>query len=333
MSELRRLSRLVKTGASFMRGATEMSQLPLYYWIEPTSACNLRCIMCPTGLGLKRKPGMMDLGMFTRLLDEIGPLRPVINLHHSGEPLLHPQIHEMTRRARERGAFVGYFTNATKLDAPMRAKILDGPPNWIGFSFDGYDRETYESVRVKATWDEALGNIERFLAERRARGQKEPYTYLSTIEVPGQNVDWAAKRATFRAHLRSMGLDQMSVANTHTWAGSMSWLANGEVRQNSTCPFPWTGLGILWDGAVVPCCMDLEGSHPVGHLGEQSLWEVWNGEPMRDLRTKLSTKRAHEIPLCKDCTVLQDRAYFGVPARAWQDLFDVARTELHRALP
>ena len=204
---------------------------------------------------------------------------------------------------------------------------------FTAISVDGYTRETYESVRVRSSWDLAMGNIEKLLAERRARGQRLPYTYLSTVELPDLDVDWAASRRVFRAHLRSMGLDQLSIANTHSWAGSISWLSDDNAKQPSQCPFPWTGLGILWDGTVVPCCMDMEASHPVGNLTEQSLWEIWNGPPMQALRRSLAARRAHEVPLCAQCDVLSDRSYFGVPSRAWQDLVDVARTELHRIRP
>jgi len=275
----------------------------------------------------------MSLSLFERILDEIAPMKPAVNLHHSGEPLLHPQIHQMTTMARERGVHVGYFTNATKLDAAARQQILDQPPNWIGFSVDGYTRETYESVRVRSSWDLAMGNIEKLLAERRARGQRLPYTYLSTVELPNQDVDWDSARKIFRSHFRAMGLDQLSVASTHSWAGSMSWLANGEPVQKTQCPFPWTGVGILWNGMVVPCCMDLEGSHPVGDLREKSLMEIWNDEPMQELRRALAARRAQDIPLCADCSVVKDRSYFGVPTRAWQDLLDITRVELHRVLP
>jgi len=289
--------------------------------------------MCPTGLGLDRRPGMMSLKLYERILDEIAPLRPAVNLHHSGEPLLHPQIHDMTALARERGIHVGYFTNATKLDATARQRILDNPPDWIGFSVDGYSRETYESVRLRSSWDLAMGNIEQLLAERRARGQRLPYTYLSTVELPNPDVDWDTARRIFRSHFRAMGLDQLSVASTHSWAGSVSWLANGEPVMKAKCPFPWTGVGILWDGTVVPCCMDLEGSHPVGHLKDQSLMEVWNGQPMQDLRRALGERRAQDVPLCADCSVVKGQSYFGVPTRAWKDLLDIARVEFNRVRP
>jgi radical SAM protein with 4Fe4S-binding SPASM domain len=272
---------------------------------------------------------MMDWDLYTGLIDQIAHERPVINLHHSGEPLLHNRIHDMVRYAQERGAFVGYFTNAIKMDAKARKAILDSPPNWLGFSIDGYDKKTYESVRIRGKWDVAIGNVERLLQERRERNQRMPYTYLSTVELPGVasgNID--ESRAAFRAHMRSLGLDQISIANTHNWAGSIDWLG-GEVSQQSRCPFPWTGLGILWDGTVVPCCMDMDVTYPVGKLPEQSLREVWNSDAMRVLRVKLANKQAHEIPLCKDCDVLNDRAYFGVPSRVWQELMDVALAE-HR---
>jgi radical SAM protein with 4Fe4S-binding SPASM domain len=327
MSTIRRFPRMVSTGLAYLRGSSAVSQPPLYYWIEPTSACNLRCRTCATSYGLARKSGMMDWGLFTRIIDEISAITPVVNLHHSGEPLLHPRIADMTRYARERGCFVGYFTNATRLDAQMRKAILDDPPDWLGFSFDGYDRKTYERVRQGASWDLALGNIEGILIERHQRRQVEPYTYLSVVELP-ENRSGTHQRAAFRTHLKSLGLNQLSTANTHNWAGKVDIEGlTSEAGHYTKCPAPWSGTAILWDGRVVPCCMDVEAQWVVGDIREQRVAEIWNGPAMIRLRRAIHDRHPERLSLCNNCHVLQDASYFGVPRRVWQEAFDVLRTE------
>ena len=55
--------------------------------IEPTNACNLRCPHCHTGAGrFGRRPGMMRLEPYLRLLDEIGDYLLLIEVFNWGEP-------------------------------------------------------------------------------------------------------------------------------------------------------------------------------------------------------------------------------------------------------
>ena len=46
--------------------------MPYRYFIDPTNICNLRCPVCPTGLGiLGRAQGMIGLDRFKMLVDQI----------------------------------------------------------------------------------------------------------------------------------------------------------------------------------------------------------------------------------------------------------------------
>src|SRR5262245_62921425 len=58
--------------AKLRRDPTAGRGLPLIVSVEPTNACNMRCPMCPTGLGaLQRPKGRMDVQGFARLLDQL----------------------------------------------------------------------------------------------------------------------------------------------------------------------------------------------------------------------------------------------------------------------
>jgi hypothetical protein len=56
------------------------------------------------------------------------------------------------------------------------------------------------------------------------------------------------------------------------------------------------------NGDVYPCCQSymLDGS-PVGNIGDQPLVQIWNSEPMQELRRLHATGRGGEVDMCSRC--------------------------------
>ena len=56
---------------------------------------------------------------------------------------------------------------------------------------------------------------------------------------------------------------------------------------------------ILWDGKVVPCCMDYNAKMVLGDANKQHLKEIW--ESYEWMREKHRQEKWGEIPICKTC--------------------------------
>jgi len=66
------------------------------------------------------------------------------------------------------------------------------------------------------------------------------------------------------------------------------------------CMLPWMHLHAFPDGRAYPCCFSQD-KYPVGDLNSQSLREVWNGERMKELRTRmLKHEKSKECVKCYD---------------------------------
>ncbi|MFT4834786.1 MAG: MoaA/NifB/PqqE/SkfB family radical SAM enzyme, partial [Flavobacteriaceae bacterium] len=53
-------------------GQAQISGLPISLTVEPTTACNLRCPECPSGLrSFTRPTGRLDPALFTKVIDEL----------------------------------------------------------------------------------------------------------------------------------------------------------------------------------------------------------------------------------------------------------------------
>jgi radical SAM protein with 4Fe4S-binding SPASM domain len=225
----------------------------------------------------------------------------------------------MVELCRERGIRTRIHTNATVLDAKRTERLLDAAPDFLSFSFDGYDKETYEGNRVNGKFEPVLRNIESFLVAKKGRAAKKPYTVLQVIEMDDMRTpEQRAKGEVLEARLRAVGLDKFYRKRLHNWAGSVEvehdalW-AEGMGRGYVPCTFPWYALTIFYDGRVSPCPQDYFEEVILGDLKKQTVAEVWNGGPMRELREAMASRRFPEGHLCPKCDRLTQKAVLGVP--------------------
>jgi MoaA/NifB/PqqE/SkfB family radical SAM enzyme len=290
------------------RGADTCAHPPTTLWIEPTNRCNLRCVMCPTSLRQHEETGLMPLDAYRALIDEAAPHVATVNLFLGGESLLHKELPEMIRYARAQGITTRLNTNATLLDRQWAKQLLDAGLDYLLFSFDGYNAETYESIRINARFEPTLQNILDFLALKKARGAHHPYTVLQTIVVRREQQADAEEERAFRARFDGLPLDAFILREAHTWRGVFQDTDRFDPHEYgvkyASCPFIWSTMSVLWDGTVVPCCLDTRGDYPLGQASERPLREIWNGAPLRALRHKLLAGEYQDIPLCAGCDML-----------------------------
>jgi radical SAM protein with 4Fe4S-binding SPASM domain len=70
------------------------------------------------------------------------------------------------------------------------------------------------------------------------------------------------------------------------------------MDSDTFCMLPWIHLHAWPDGRAYPCCLAVS-KHPVGNFKEKSMREIWNDQPMRDMRRNmLEDKPCQE---CADC--------------------------------
>lgn len=135
--------------------------------VESSISCNLRCIMCPWEdfrQHIENK-GNMSKDVWEALLPHLGEVRS-IDFTGGGEPLLQPHLLEWIAAAKNAGCEAGFLSNGMLLRESISDQLLDLGLNWIGFSIDGADRDTYETIRQGANFDRLCRNI-KYLTERR----------------------------------------------------------------------------------------------------------------------------------------------------------------------
>jgi organic radical activating enzyme len=101
------------------------------------------------------------------------------------------------------------------------------------------------------------------------------------------------------------------------------------MESETFCMLPWLHLHAWPDGRAYPCCLG-KAAHPVGNFKEKSMKEIWNDEPMRQMRQNmLADKPCLE---CGDCYE-QEAAGFSSMRNNSNKSFGHHVEEINKTLP
>jgi wyosine [tRNA(Phe)-imidazoG37] synthetase (radical SAM superfamily) len=139
--------------------------------------------MCPTGRAVIKKGGHIAVELYRKIIDEAASFAIDVNLFGRGEALLHPDLPDLTRYAHRKGLNVRLETNATLLTPSKSEEMIRCGLDFISFSIDGYTKETYESIRVGAQFEETVQNIIRFLEIKKKLGGGKPFASIQFINT------------------------------------------------------------------------------------------------------------------------------------------------------
>ena len=313
--------RLLKLFRHYRKKSTYLPYFPVRIWIELTSVCNYRCIMCPNKDLKKDAHGFMDFSLYKKILDEAEDFIFEVNLAHRGESLLHPQIVEMIDYAQKKNVYTRLHTNGSLLTEELSHKIIEVGLDRISFSFDGYEKKTYENIRVGGDFDKTIANIVRFLEIKKEAHSKKPLTAIEVIHFNHKDIQNSSDvEEKFKSQFKDLPLDSFVTKGIHNWAGQLK--KESREGKYTACPFPWNALIIFWDGTVLPCTQDFFGDFTVGSLKDSSLKEIWNGERIRHLRKKLAEGDIKELKACSHCDRPWREGILGVPKEyLWKFIF------------
>jgi radical SAM protein with 4Fe4S-binding SPASM domain len=190
-------------------------------------------------------------------------------------------------------------TNATLLNEKKAYAIIDAGLDFITFSFEGVDKETYESIRIGANYESVLENILRFLRIK-DRQKANIHIVIEIIEMKTTE----DKISNFSRKFDGLPVDEIRVRPLLSWAGTIDYDKMAVMPQSELdypCNRPWRMLAITWDGFFLPCCVDSKRQYVMGDAYNDSIEDVWNGEKIKYLREKLRNGKYDEIELCRNC--------------------------------
>lgn len=249
-------------------------------YVEITNGCNLSCSFCHHS---KRKIKFMRLDEFKIILSKLKGFTKYLYLHVYGEPLLHPCINEFIKEA-SKDFYVNITTNGYLIDKIKNNK---------------------EIRQLNISLHSCKGEEEKYLENIfKVTDELKKYTFINYRMWVGNslNIIKILEKKYQVTIDKSMKLDDnifIDFNEEFTWPD----LDNDLYNTHGKCYALKDHIGILADGSVVPCCLDVDGIINLGNIFDEELNSILNKERCILMKEGFRKNFLHE-DLCKHCGFL-----------------------------
>ncbi len=289
---------------------------PVSLSIEPTTACNLACPECPSGLKqFTRKEGNLKQDFYKKIINQISQKTFFLNLYFQGEPFINPEFLKMVKYAHHKKMYVTTSTNAHFLSDDMAQKTIKSGLNRLTISIDGTTQKSYESYRKNGNLNKVITGTKNIIKWKKELKSKTPYVIFQFLVVkPNEHQIEDAKKLA-----KKLGVDEIRFKTAQLYnykhgndlMPSIAKYARYKKQKDGTyrlknkmlneCWRMWSSCVITWDGKVVPCCFDKDAQHQLGNLQTTDFREIWQSKLYYNFRKQLLINR-QAIDICKNCT-------------------------------
>lgn len=196
--------------AEYAAGILVVRSSPRMLTLETSSRCNLRCVMCPQAINAVDRPKHLEEELVAGLEKFIRQSRS-IQLHGIGEPLASPAFWNSLKFIPD-DCDASINTNLTVLDDQRLTNLLNSAIKIVNVSLDAARPETYQKIRGYS-FATVVGNIQRFLQERQAKGKRVPRLYMN-MTLMRSNIE---ELLEFIELAVSLGADAVCLWHLNRW--------------------------------------------------------------------------------------------------------------------
>lgn len=279
------------------------TEFPLVLNIEPTNACNASCYYCPRKKSVK-KNGIHYLSIedFKNIVDQINANELImLNLHKDGEPLLHRDLPKMVEYLKEKDVaqIIHVNTNGILINSKTGCGIIEREIDDITISIDAAREETYFRLKRMKGLKLLEDNIKRVLDYREKIGSKTRIRVkiMEFNEIDNEEIQ------LFRERWAGIA-DEVQVTGIHNWSGAVDvQITDEQTDERYPCALLWYMLAVNSNGKVSICSVDWDYSGVVGDTYKQSIYEIWNGRLLKDIRRAQLKGIWNDPKVCKECVV------------------------------
>ena len=312
---------LIKLGCRL--GISRLWSMPKKLALDPTNHCDLKCPLCPTGLGDKTVDrGLMKLDQFKPVIDSMGKWLQSVDLYSWGEPLLNKSFVEMIRySAVDKGLRTitsAHLNNLT--DEQVEGLAKSGLDKLI-VSVDGASQDVYQQYRVGGDIEKVFNNMKRLVDANKKHSSKLGVVWNFLVMKQNEHqLDMARERAkelgvdiTFsvmRTNLKNDILQKVedNIKEDAQWIPENQDYNPYDVKEKKRknpikfCKRPWMETFVNWNGDVFPCgCVVTENKYSMGNVFEKDFSDIWNGAKYVAARKELLDQPNDLETICHLC--------------------------------
>ncbi|OGK09550.1 MAG: hypothetical protein A2W80_08205 [Candidatus Riflebacteria bacterium GWC2_50_8] len=266
--------------------------------LELTNICEQNCSFCPREK-ITRPSGFIDMQLLADILRQLAAMGSRVTFCGMGNPMLHPQWHEISDICHNSGLKYGLTIQAPALDAQNIARISMLAPSFIEISFPTIDSGHFSQIYPGQDIELCLRALDDLVSMRgSARG-------ISVIAVRTADEPVSAEATSVFWQNRGLSLRQQQC---HSRGSNLTKNVVTRRRAIEACGLFATHSFITWQGRLLACCHDLNGASEIADLNQVLLTEA--------AQTKIEIlQHGMPWPLCSKCDEpaatrpLPDRAY------------------------
>lgn len=298
------------------RNNHHVKAMPMSLSLEPTTACNLGCPECPSGLKMFSRPtGNLRSELNRKIIDELSPYLIYLNFYFQGEPFIHPTFLELVKYAKSKKIFTATSSNGHFFSEEKAKQTVESGLDRLIISIDGSTQESYEKYRIHGDLEKVIEGTKRIVAWKKKLKSKTPHLIFQFLVVKHNEhqIPEIEKMA------KELGVNEVRYksAQVYNYENGNPLIPENEKyarykklpggkyvlknKMDNKCWRMWTSSVITWDGKVVPCCFDKDAVHRLGDLSQQSFKEIWNSGEYVSFRKAVSTSRK-DIDICSNCS-------------------------------
>ena len=281
-----------------------LTDFPLHMDIELTSDCNLRCKMCWQYKDPNAFPrGMMSFELFKKLIDEgVKNGLCAIKLQSRGEAMMHPQIFEFSKYAKDQGVLdIHLTTNGTLfLKKGKIEELFNSGIDKLIFSIDDAHDESIKEIYKKKKPDvrKYFNLIGEMKIEKKVQ---KPFLVVQTF------CDKEQDRSKLKFQLSNYYKHANDINVNLLWESLPNKESLKDLKyryEYLPCAYLWSRILVYWDGSVTTCCRDYSGKNmSLGDANKTEIKELWNSKKMQNFRKLHLENKRGNISLCANCEV------------------------------
>ena len=266
-------------------------------YLEITDVCNLNCSFCR---GTAREKGFISVEAFRAAAGQLRRYTDYLYLHLMGEPLLHPQLEELLAVCAGLRFHTVITTNGVLLPRQSAALLASPALYKVSVSLHSFEGN---GGTDGAPLEAYLNGVCDFAEQAAAQG------VIVSLRLWNGGGKMGLNPAILR-YLKARFGETPAPHRTGLTLSPRLYLEYGEKfdwpdpaadeRNVRFCMGLRDHIGVLWDGTVVPCCLDADGNLALGNLFRQELGEILASPRAQAIYDGFSRGRAVG-DLCRRC--------------------------------
>ena len=290
--------------------------MPMAIAIEPTTACNLGCPECPSGLKQFSRPtGNLKEEFYKEVIGQVAKDSFYLTFYFQGEPYINKDFLSMVEYASSKRIYTATSTNAHFLNDANAKRTVESGLDRLIISIDGSTQEVYESYRKEGELAKVIEGTKNIMKWKKKLKSRTPYVIFQFLVVkPNEH-----QIEEVRSMANELGVDELKLKTAQIYdyekgnplIPTIEKYSRYKKEKDGTysiknslenaCWKMWHSCVITWDGKVIPCCFDKDANFSQGSLAKNSFKEVWKGDNYKNFRATLLKGRKH-IEICKNCS-------------------------------